>query len=94
MSDAFTRQPFASTSLIAAGYAPKTQILELDFKSGAVYRYSNVPAQTYAALLAADSKATVPASVSAGSRTKPSARVRRRGGRPGARRRLEEFAGV
>jgi KTSC domain len=45
-----------STSLNAAGYQDGQALLELEFKSGAIYRYLDVPAATYRELLAAESK--------------------------------------
>ena len=45
-----------STALNAAAYQDQRALLELEFKSGAVYHYFGVPAQTYQALLLAESK--------------------------------------
>jgi|GraSoiStandDraft_43_1057313.scaffolds.fasta_scaffold663663_2 hypothetical protein len=45
-----------STSLKAAAYLEA--LLELEFTSGAIYRYFGVPAETYGALLRAQSKGT------------------------------------
>jgi hypothetical protein len=56
MSDIFTYQPIESASLAAVGYARQSLVLEIVFRSGAVYRYSEVPTHTYVQLLAADSK--------------------------------------
>jgi hypothetical protein len=47
----------ANSSLLkAAAYHDKSAVLELEFHSGAVYRYFAVPAQTYRQLLRAESK--------------------------------------
>ena len=45
-----------STSLQAAAYHGRLAILELEFRSGAVYRYFGVPVQIYQELLSAESK--------------------------------------
>lgn len=51
-----SRTGLNSTSLAAAGYLDRQALLELEFRSGAVYRYFGVPAETYEALLRAQSK--------------------------------------
>lgn len=45
-----------STLLLAATYQDQNALLELEFRSGAIYRYSRVPAQTYQELLMAESQ--------------------------------------
>ena len=45
-----------STVLASAAYNVAASTLQLEFRSGAVYLYSNVPAAIYEALLAVDSK--------------------------------------
>jgi len=45
-----------STSLNAATYQDQSAHLELEFRSGAIYRYSAVPALVYQELLRAESK--------------------------------------
>lgn len=45
-----------STVLANAAYNVTDSTLQLEFRSGAVYIYSNVPAAVYEALLAAESK--------------------------------------
>lgn len=53
------RVPLDSSSIASIGYAPQDRVLELEFReSGQVYRYFDVPAEEYAAFLAADSKGT------------------------------------
>lgn len=50
------RTPLTSTTLASAAYDTTTCLLELEFRSGALYRYFSVPASLYRDLLAADSK--------------------------------------
>jgi len=45
-----------STTLAALAYDEAREILQLEFRSRAVYRYFGVPAPVYAGLLAAPSK--------------------------------------
>jgi hypothetical protein len=45
-----------STSIRAVAYQEQEALLELEFRSGAVYRYFGVPTQSYQALLRAESK--------------------------------------
>ena len=45
-----------STSLNAATFQEQRGYLELEFGSGAIYRYRDVPAQVYDELLRAESK--------------------------------------
>ena len=45
-----------STSLNAVTYQDQQALLELEFKSGAVYHYLDVPPKIYGALLRAESK--------------------------------------
>ena len=53
------RVPVESSSIASIGYAPQERVLELEFRqSGEVYQYFDVPAEEYAAFLAADSKGT------------------------------------
>ncbi|WAE61909.1 KTSC domain-containing protein [Stutzerimonas sp. R40042] len=44
-----------SSSLRALGYDPEQQVLEVQFSSGALYRYEAVPPEAVQALLDADS---------------------------------------
>lgn len=44
-----------SSLLVSAAY-PVDQTLELEFRSGAIYRYFSVPKAVFDALIAADSK--------------------------------------
>ena len=49
------RQPVESSAIISVGYEKESQILELEFHSGEIYRYSDVPEMVYQGLLIADS---------------------------------------
>lgn len=50
------RQPVQSTVLASVGYHPAKRLLEIEFHSGAIYRYRNVPGEIHRRLLAAESK--------------------------------------
>ena len=45
------REPIGSSSLTSVGYDEDTKTLEVEFPSGAIYRYSEVPPAFYVALL-------------------------------------------
>lgn len=45
-----------STTLATAGYDELEQVLQLQFRTGAVYRYRGVPSPIYLALIQAPSK--------------------------------------
>jgi hypothetical protein len=49
------RQSVNSSNITSIGYNPKTQILEIEFHSGGVYRYYSVPNSEYQALMNASS---------------------------------------
>jgi KTSC domain len=49
-------KPVESTTLVAIGYDATREILQLEFRSQAVYRYFGVPGGVYEALVAAPSK--------------------------------------
>jgi len=49
------RQEVSSTSIHAIGYDSQTKALEVEFKSGRVYRYFDVPPDIYEALMHSDS---------------------------------------
>ena len=51
------RQPVQSTAIAKAGYSKRRHILEIEFVSGAVYRYFDVPLSVYHDLMSAESKA-------------------------------------
>lgn len=44
-----------STNVKSVGYDPETKTLEVEFRTGGVYQYPNVPPAMYADLLASDS---------------------------------------
>ena len=50
------RRPVSSSAISSVGYDPKEEVLELEFSSGGVYAYYEVPPEVYAALMAAESK--------------------------------------
>jgi KTSC domain len=52
------RIPVASSTLSSVYYHPDLRILELEFRSRAVYKYSDVSPDLYRDLLAAESKGT------------------------------------
>jgi hypothetical protein len=53
------RNSVRSTSIASIGYLQKERELEIKFRaSGDVYRYFDVPAEEYAAFMAAESKGT------------------------------------
>jgi hypothetical protein len=49
------RTPVDSSSVASIGYDAATMTLELEYRNGNVYRYFEVPAGTYRALLTASS---------------------------------------
>ena len=51
------RDPLASTALVTAGYSKRLHIMEIEFCSGAVYRYLDVPPDVYHDFMSAESKA-------------------------------------
>ena len=53
---AMERIAVQSSTIVSAGYAKDTRLLEIEFRSGAIYRYRQVPESVYAALSAARSK--------------------------------------
>lgn len=52
---ALQRQPVRSSNVASVGYDPTSRVLEVEFHSGGVYRYLNVPEGAYQALLSAPS---------------------------------------
>ena len=50
------KQPVASTNLHSVGYDERTQTLEVQFVSGRVYQYYEVPANVHERLMQAPSK--------------------------------------
>lgn len=49
------RQQVKSSNLKSVGHDPEQSILEVEFKSGAVYQYEEVPEDVYQDMLAAES---------------------------------------
>ncbi|AFY68553.1 hypothetical protein Pse7367_0237 [Thalassoporum mexicanum PCC 7367] len=49
------RKSVSSSNLASVGYAPDTQILEVEFMNGGLYQYSSVPQSVYAGLMSASS---------------------------------------
>lgn len=49
------RQPVESSAVNSVGYDPTAEILEVEYSSGAVYRYGGVPREVFEWLLAAPS---------------------------------------
>lgn len=50
------RTPVLSSNLRAVGYDPGTRSLEIEFRMGRLYLYSNVPETVYHGLMEAPSK--------------------------------------
>jgi hypothetical protein len=50
------KSTFDSTSLAGASYDRQARLLELEFRTGAIYRYREVPPEIHAGLLRAASK--------------------------------------
>lgn len=50
------RSPVSSSAISSVGYNRKAKTLELEFSSGGVYDYYEVPPEVYAELMSAESK--------------------------------------
>ncbi len=50
------RYSVASSNISSVGYDPATETLEIEFLSGAIYQYYNVPQNIYDQLMQAGSK--------------------------------------
>ena len=50
------RVPVESSSLVSIGFAREAHVLEIEFRSGAIYRYLGVPQTVFEALKNAESK--------------------------------------
>ena len=50
------REVVSSSAIRAVGYDPESERLEVEFRSGAVYEYRNVPSKVYRSLMSAPSK--------------------------------------
>ena len=55
---AIKRKAVDSTNLAAVGYDARAKVLEIEFRSGPVYRYFEVPRAVYRGLMRAQSKGT------------------------------------
>jgi hypothetical protein len=49
-------QPVESSNIQAVGYEPDDQLLAIQFRSGDIYAYSDVPKSIYTDLMGAESK--------------------------------------
>ena len=49
------RQPVSSSNISSIGYDPESRTLEIEFHSGGIYQYFNVPESIYNALMSASS---------------------------------------
>lgn len=49
------RDPVSSSNIVSVGYDAPSETLEIEFMSGAVYQYYNVPQSIYDAFIAASS---------------------------------------
>ncbi|HYG62703.1 MAG TPA: KTSC domain-containing protein [Thermoanaerobaculia bacterium] len=50
------RKPVESSAVSSVGYDPRSEVLEVEFRSGAVYDYFEVPRGVYESLMKASSK--------------------------------------
>ena len=50
------RSPVSSSAISSVGYDRKAKTLELEFSSGGIYDYYEVPPKVYAKLMSAESK--------------------------------------
>jgi hypothetical protein len=50
------RQRVDSSAISSVGYDPGSSVMEIEFQSGSVYQYRDVPAALYESFLAASSK--------------------------------------
>ena len=55
-AEKIARIALQSSTIASAGYSRKTRILEIEFRSGSIYRYRDVPLSVSAAFDAAQSK--------------------------------------
>ena len=50
------RKPVRSSDLSSVGYDERRLMLEIEFRSGGIYRYLEVPKETFSGLMESDSK--------------------------------------
>ena len=55
-SKAIARAEVESSSIASAGYNRRSKLLEIEFRSGAIYRYRDVPKKVFTAFSASESK--------------------------------------
>ncbi len=55
-STVIERTPVESSSLVSMGFARQARILEVEFRSGAIYRYLGVPPAVFEEMKKAESK--------------------------------------
>ena len=53
--ESMNRIPVSSSNLLSVGYEATTRTLEIEFRSGSVYQYLNVPPKIYEGLITAGS---------------------------------------
>jgi len=58
MMSTMDRVPVTSENLASVGYEPATNVLEIEFRRGVVYRYFGVPRSVFQGLMASSSKGT------------------------------------
>src|SRR4051812_9273086 len=51
------RQAVESSAVAAVGYSKRLHALEIEFRDGLIYRYTDVPANVYQQFISAESKA-------------------------------------
>ena len=49
------RQPVSSSNILSVGYDPETKILEVEFRGGAVWQYSDVEENVYEEFISSSS---------------------------------------
>lgn len=54
-NDIMIRAPVNSSNILSVGYDKDSQMLEVEFKTKRIYRYSSVPPHVYAGLIKAES---------------------------------------
>ena len=52
------RQYVSSSHIVSIGYEPTSMVLEVEFNTGAIYQYYDIPQSIYDGLMAADSHGT------------------------------------
>ena len=55
-TEVIERVPVQSSTVVSVGYARRAKLLEIEFHSGAIYRYRAVPESVFAAFAMARSK--------------------------------------